>query len=148
MDRPVRARRVNWIVVALVLIAASIVGLVATAGESPTTATVLFMNALSKGDAKALTERSYFNPERSRQEIEKDWAKTVDFGKYYMFIWKVESDTRPTPDRATVKMTVMRDVDKGSAYDENFSLDLIRVNGKWLVDVRSINRQLYPALPR
>lgn len=148
MSSPVRVRRVNWIVVALLLIVAAIFGLILTAGESPTTATVVFMNALGKGDVKTLADRSYFNPERSRDDIIKDWTKSIELGKYYRFIWKVDSDTRPTPDRATVKMTVMRDVDKGNAYDEPFSLDLIRQNGKWLVDVRSISRQLYPALPR
>lgn len=143
-----RVRRVNWIIVALLLVVGAILIVILTSGESPSTAAVSFMRALGKGDVKALADRSYFNPERSRDDIEKDWQKTIDLGKYYRFIWRVDSDTRPTPDRATVKMTVMRDVDKGSAYDEPFSLDLIRQNGKWLVDVRSISRQLYPFLPR
>lgn len=132
----------------LLLVVASIIAIIATAGESPTTAAAIFMSAMSKGDIKTLTERSYFNPHREPAEVEKDWKKTINLGKYYAFIWKVDSDARPTPDRATVKMTVMRDVNKGNSYEEQFSLDMIKVNGKWLVDVRSISRQLYPGLPR
>ncbi len=140
--------RVNWILILIGALLLTVVGIVATSGESPSVVATKFMVALGKGDTETLTNLSYFNPKISKDEVKKKWERTVLIGKHYRYLWKVNSDVRPTPDRATVRMTLMRNLDSGSAYDENFSLDLLRENGQWLVDVRSISRDMYPALPR
>ena len=143
-----QAGRGNWILVSLIAVVLGIVGLFVFSGESPLTASHKFLTALGKGDAETLTDMSYFEPARPRAEVLKDWKKTLESSKYYRFAWMLKSSTNPAPGRASVKMEFTRDFDQGSAYSENFSLDLIQQNGKWVVDVRSLSRELYPDLPR
>lgn len=140
--------RGNWIVISLVVVAAVIFSVFLFSGESPSVASERFMEALAKGDAEALTDMSYFSPERPRDKVLSDWKKTLEISKYYRFAWITKSSSSPAPGRASVKMEFTRDADKGSAYSEGFSLDLVQKNGKWLVDVKSLSRELYPALPR
>jgi len=140
--------RANWLLIALCVAAAAIVGLVFFSGESPLTASNRFMLALADGDAQELADMSFFTPDRPRDQKVADWEKTIDRGKYYRFTWRVTTEQRPSDDRATVKMLLARNFFSGQAYEEDFSLDLVKVNGKWLVDVRGMNRSLYPALPK
>lgn len=142
------AGRGNWILISLVSITLVIVGLVAFSGESATAASDRFLVALAKGDAETLTDMSYFTPERPREEVLKEWKKTLDIARYYRFAWMTKSSSSPGPGRAAVKLEFTRDATQGSAYSEGFSIDLVQVKGKWLVDVRSLSREMYPALPR
>lgn len=143
-----RAGRVNWIVVSLVAIVVVLAALFVLSGEAATSAAARFMTALSRGDAKTLAQMSYFNPKREESEIQAAWEKTLSIGKHYRFVWMIKAGKSPAPGRSSVTMEVTRDADKGTAYAENFSLDMLQVDGKWKVDIRSISRELYPALPR
>ncbi|MBS1723778.1 MAG: hypothetical protein JSS66_12600 [Armatimonadetes bacterium] len=143
-----RAGRGNWILISLICLVLAIIGIVALAGESPSNVGNRFMRALARADVDTLVDLSYFNPPLSKDEIRKEWTKTLDISKYYRFVYQIKGNVRPTPDRATVSMMVMRNVERGMAYEENFSLDMVQVDGKWKVDVRSISREMYPALPR
>lgn len=140
--------RVNWIVVTLLAIVLVLAALMVFSGESATSAAARFMTALSKGDVDGLADMSYFNPPRDRESVKKAWNRTLEIGKHYRFVWMIKSSKSPAPGRSSVTMEVTRDADKGTAYAENFSLDLIQQDGKWKVDTRSISRELYPALPR
>lgn len=140
--------RGNWLLISVVAVLAAIGVVIATAGETPTTATARFMTALAKGDAQTLTDMSYFNPPRSREQVLEAWKKTLQYGKFYVFSWRVTEDTRPSPGHAKVGLQVAKDANSQMAYEEPFSVDLVQQNGKWLVDVRSISRPMYPSLPR
>jgi hypothetical protein len=140
--------RVNWIVLAVLVLAALIVTLALFGGEAPTTAANRFLLALGKGDVKTLADMSYFSPERPRQQVEADWRKTLTYARHFVFAWRVKSDRRPTPDRAIVALSFVKDAHKSGSYEENFILDMVKVGGKWKVDVQAINREMFPALPR
>lgn len=143
-----RSGRVNWIVVSLVAIVVVLGALFVFSGEAATSAAARFMTALSRGDAKTLAQMSYFNPPREEGDVQRAWERTLNIGRHYRFVWMIKASKSPAPGRSSVTMEVTRDADKGTAYAENFSLDLIQVDGKWKVDIRSISRALYPALPR
>ena len=144
-----RARgRVNWMIVLLTAVAVAIFGLLATSGDTANSAAGKFLRALGKGDVTTLADLSYFSPEQGRSQTEADWSRTVKLGKHYIFAWRIVGDTRPAPDRSLVRIAVTKDVSSESSYEENFSLSMVKVKGKWLVDVRAMSRDMYPALPR
>jgi hypothetical protein len=140
--------RVNWIILSVLVLTALIVFLAFFGGEAPSTAANRFLLALGKGDVETLTEMSYFKPERPREQVEADWKKTLSYSRHFLFMWRVKSDRRPTPDRAIVALLFVKDARRSGSYEENFILDLVKVDGKWKVDVQSINREMFPALPR
>lgn len=140
--------RVNWMIVVLSAIALAILGLLAFSGDSPNSVAGKFMKALGQGDVKTLADLSYYSPEQDRSQTEAEWSKTVKLGKHYVFAWRIVGDTRPAPDRSLVRIAVTKDVSAESSYEENFSLSMFKVGGKWLVDVRAMSRDMYPALPR
>lgn len=106
-----------------------------------------FMTALAKGDVPELVRLSHM-PEVSNEDLKKKWEFTVDAGKYYRFTWKITAVEQLTETTGTAKMQVMRNATSGSSYEENFQLPLVKIDGEWKVDVSSMNRGLYPALPR
>jgi hypothetical protein len=116
--------------------------------ESLNTVASRFMSALSTGDVNALTENSYVGTE-SKDEIRKQWDYAVnDVAKYYRFTWRITGSMQQSEDSGAVRLSVAKNADSPGAYEENFALPVIKVNGKWLVDVRNISRDMYPALPR
>lgn len=140
--------RINWLVLALVTVVLLIVVLVTLSGETSSVAARRFMKALSMGDAKTLTDMSYFEPERSKEEVLKSWERTVEIGRFYRFSWNIKNSKSPASGRSTVSMDFTRDADNPNSYGETFSLDMIQKDGKWLVDVKALSRDMYPALPR
>ncbi len=143
-----RSGRANWIVLALSAVGLGIVGLVVLGGESPETVGNRFLTALATGDVKTLTELSYFNPPREAARVQADWERTMGYSRYYRFAWRMRSSTTPAPDRANVQFDFIRDALAPNAYDERYSLDLVKVDGRWKVDVQAVNRQMFPSLPR
>jgi hypothetical protein len=116
--------------------------------ESLNTVASRFMSALSTGDVNALTESSYMGTE-SKEEVRKQWDYAVnDVAKYYRFTWRITGAMQQSEESGAVRLSVAKNADGPGAYEENFALPLIKVNGKWLIDVRNISRDMYPALPR
>ena len=140
--------RGNWIIVALVAIVLAIAALVVFAGETPTAAAKKFMRALSRQDAEALADMSFYDPPRPREEVVASWKRTLKLSEHYIFAWQIKNSKSPVKGRATVSMDFIRDASKGTSYPEIFPLDLIQKDGKWMVDVRALSREMYPALPR
>src|SRR5438874_2701163 len=104
--------RGNWILLALIVVIVAIVALVGFSGESATFAGNRFMSALATADAETLTDMSYFNPPRPREQVLSDWKKTLDIGHYYRFIWNIKSSKSPAPGRSSVQMDLTRDAEK------------------------------------
>lgn len=133
------------LVVAVILAAGAVFFFMA--GSSPSSVANDFMVALAHGDVKQLGELSYIEGD-SPQQLEDAWKVTLDRGKYYRFFWRVKNSVQPTPDQATVTMDFQRNADQSSSYPEDYALNLVRVGGKWKVDVRQISRTMFPGLPR
>jgi hypothetical protein len=131
----------------VLLLGVIIVGAMFLGGESYTTAANRFMSSLAKGDVDELTKVSYI-PDLSSEEIHKKWEESVRESEHYRFAWKSVADAQDSETKASVKLLVVRNAFGKSGYDENFGLSLVKVKGKWLVDVRSISRKMYPWLPR
>lgn len=142
------AGRANWIMVTLLGIVVAMVVLIFLGGQSPTAAAKEFMIALSSRDIDKLAEMSYFDPPRPIEDIKAAWKRTTDYGKYYKFAWIVKHSKSPQTDRASVTMDLTKDSNKPTAYSEAFPIELVKVAGKWKVDVKSLSRPMYPALPR
>lgn len=118
------------------------------AGDSPTSAASRFMILLAKGDAEGLTDMSYLGG-TPREEMLKQWDFTVhDAAPYYRFTWNIHRTDLPNANSANVAIGVQRNAGTSGEYEENFGLPMIKVDGKWKVDVRGINREMYPDLPR
>lgn len=143
-----RTGRAHWTVVALVGLAALAAVLLLVRTDSPQAAADRFLTALAKGDAKTLAEMSFFDPARDAARVEADWRKTLDRGEYFRFVWRQKATNLLPGDRATVAIQFVRDAGTRYAYEENFSLDLLRRDGRWKVDVLGLSREMYPALPR
>jgi len=115
--------------------------------DSPKAAGTRFMDALARHDVKAVTALSFMG-KKSPAEKEKEWEQTINvIGKHYGFYWRVTGDARSSDTEAAVKMIVQRNIQSGSTYDEKFELPMLKVDGKWLVDVNALDRRLFPGLP-
>lgn len=143
-----RAGRVHWLVLATGAIILLLAVFVVLGSESPEASAQKFMVALAKQDAETLADRSYFKPKRDRKAVVEQWKKTLDRAEYFSFVWRFKGTTVLPNDRATVLMEFVRDAGSKWAYEENFSLDLVKEDGRWKVDVLGISREMYPALPR
>lgn len=143
-----RAGRVHWIVLALLGSALLALAMLALSADSPRSAANRFLVALARGEAQALADLSYFEPPREPAAVRELWAKTLDRGAYFRFVWRIRGTTELPNDRATVGIQFVRDAGSRYAYEENFSLDMVRDQGRWKVDVMSLSREMYPGLPR
>lgn len=114
---------------------------------SPKTVGSQFMSALAAGDAKALTNLSYLE-KTSPDEIQKQWEfATGTAAKHYLFYWKIVKANEPDASNASVSVMITRDYTSLASYPEKYDIPLIKQDGKWLVDVRAIDRSMYPAMP-
>ena len=139
-----RAGKVHFLVVAGIVGIIVVVALLFSGQQSPMTAADEFMRALAKGDIDKLVAMSYTS--QPKDKLREDWDFAVNkAGKYYQFMYKLKYMKQNDPNNAVVAM----DLEKRSVgYAENFQLSMIKDGGEWKVDVRSISRNMVPALPR
>jgi hypothetical protein len=104
------------------------------------------MAALARGDAKEVAALSFLEGVE-QAEAEKKWAYTLDVARHYQFRYTILSELNPSPGRSTLKMQVWRNYGPAS-YEEPFDLPMRQVEGQWKVEVRAINREMFPGLPR
>lgn len=143
-----RSGRLNLIVLFGVVGAIVIGVLFLMGGESPMSVGSRFMAALADGDAAELTELTLLDGQ-SKDEVRKQWDYAVGVaGIHYAFAYQILNQVQSDDDTASVRMKVWRNARSAGTYDENFALPMVRRDGKWLVDVRGINRAMFPALPR
>ena len=115
---------------------------------SPANAAGEFMDALVRGDSAKLTELSYMQRD-SKEDIRKKWDYVFEtVAKHYRFQWMPVSSKELSDDSAAVVFFVEKDVGSPSAYAQKFELPMVKQDGKWLVDVRGISREMFPGLPR
>ncbi len=141
-----RSGKVHWMVLAAMAAAVAVIALFLTGGSSPQTTGQVFMSALVRGDAKVLAENST-SSSMSQEELLKAWEKTVKDAEHYRFTYRILAASQTSNDSAAVIMHVLRNLDITS-YEENFQLDLKKVDGKWKVRIEGLSREMYPFMPR
>ncbi len=143
-----RLGRVNLILILAVAGMAVILALMLFTKPSPTQVANDFMVALAKGDVPKLTELSFLDGD-DKAAMTKKWEYTTQVvGPHYHFRWLTVAETQADSNTANVKIRLYRNSRNPGTYEENFAVPLIQKDGRWLVDVRSISRELYPGLPR
>ncbi len=142
-----RAGRFNPIVLIGLVSAIAIIVALFFAKDVPTSATNEFLVAMAKRDVKKVTELSAY--EGSRAELEKQWDYCLNVASlHYRWIYKIRSYRETAPGQAAVAIGFTKNAFDESSYEENFDIPMKKVDGKWKVDVRSMSREMFPALPR
>jgi hypothetical protein len=142
-----RAGRVSPLFLAVLLGVAVVLGILFFGQEGPAAAATRFMNALARGDAKALADNSVVSG-KSKSELLADWQFATQYpGKHYLFHWQITSARVVDDKTADVKVQVERNYSP-SSYEENYGIPLTKVDGKWIVDAGGISREMYPGIPR
>lgn len=138
--------KLNLIVVFGVLGLAAIAILLVLSQNSPDVAGEQFMKALAKKDVNKLVELSYM--ENPSAPLKDQWADTVNNkARTYVFLWVWESSRRQG-DEAVLLVHLIEFKGPVQSDSETFELPLVRKEGKWKVDLRSLSRKFFPALPR
>jgi hypothetical protein len=142
-----RSGRASIVVVITVALVAAVLGLFLLAGESPSGVAGKFLGALARGDTKTLTDLSYMEG-LSPAEIEQRWKDTHENSKYWIFAYSIKDTKQQNPTNTTVVLDWVKNAVSPSSYGEKFELPMVKVDGRWKVDVRGISREMYPSLPR
>jgi hypothetical protein len=143
-----RAGRASVLTIVAIVAAVAAVALFFLPGEGSSTTATRFMSALASGDTATLTELSYMG-ETPKEEIRKKWDYTMSVAGNYRFYWDMDGLVRVNETEAGARVKIYHGTPKPVQFrDERFTLPLVKVDNRWLVDVRSINRTMFPALPR
>jgi len=116
-------------------------------GESARSAAAEFMSALSKGDVNTLTELSTVH-KKSPDEIRQEWREAMTYGRSYLFYWEITGVTNEKSDSATVRIDLTANPLSPASYPEHKELSMVKVDGKWKVDVPEITRDMFPYMPQ
>jgi hypothetical protein len=138
-----------------VLLAVIVFGVVAAAmavfmnaSEQPDTVAVKFLNALGTGNVDELTRLSYMD-KVPPEEIRKKWDFTVHVaGPYYRFRYVITSGVMNDAETAAVRLDFYRNALSSQTYSDQYELPLVKIGNQWKVDVRGLNREMYPGLPK
>ncbi len=115
--------------------------------DSPTKCLTEFMNALGRADVDGVMRTSTYGDE-PREELRKKWELCFHRAEYYRFTWRIAGVFTPTPEDAVIAVDVYRNVGFKGASQQRVQVPVTQVDGKWLVDAESLDRNLFPALPR
>ena len=145
-----KAGRTSLVLIAVVVavLIGGVVLLLMLSGEAPETVAGKWLAALAKGDVDTLTDLSYFG-NRPESYVRDQWQfATHTANPYYRFRYQVEGSRPINNESAAVHIEMMPDSNKPNPIPLPYDLGMVKVNGRWKVDVRTINRAIYPALPR
>jgi hypothetical protein len=142
-----RSGRVHWVTVAGSVGFAVILALFLIPTNSPNVAANRFMSALAEGNVDKLMSLSYYKGDEARMRAQWEFA-VKECAPYYRFKWRNVGLKEADDKIAGVRMMVQRNLGSGSDYEERYDIPLLKVDGEWLVDVRSISRAMYPGIPR
>lgn len=138
----------------LVLVIGAYVFIAIWRQDTPEKAVNRFLIALAKKDIDTLMELSYW--EGSPDDLRQQWDYCVNKGaKHYVFLWKLITTRRVSDDRAAVRVSILefRASRAQGAYGtevqpEGVEVPLVRIGGRWKVDLMSLTRRFFPFLPR
>jgi hypothetical protein len=147
MKKAGKVSLLTLIVVVALLIGGAVV-LLLIVPDSPESAATQFFSALATQDVDKLVNLSDMGDEPA-DKVRKQWDFAVhDAGKYYQFVFNVTGSTQSGPNDGSVKVEMYRNPDKPGAYSETFDIPMVKKGEHWRVDVRAVNRTIYPALPQ
>jgi hypothetical protein len=139
--------RINPIIALGCLGVAVIVILMFMSSSSPEAAGERFMRALAAHDVRTLTEMSHL--EKPERPLAEQWDECVNKrAKNYMFVWVWEGFHTEGTDAAVGKLHLVEFPGPEPKDSETFELPLLLVDGNWKVDLASLSRKFFPALPR
>ena len=124
-------------------------------GDTPEAAAEAFMRALADKDVDALVELSYL--EEPVAPLDEQWDFCVNHAaKNFVFMWEWIGSLRWLgEDRAAVKVLLMEfrvafpnPVLGTQPVSDGVEIPLVLHDGTWKVDLGSLTRRLFPALPR
>jgi hypothetical protein len=138
----------------LVIVIAVYVFIAAWRQDTPEKAAHRFLLALAKKDLDTLMELSYW--EGSPEDLRQQWDFCVNkAAKHYVFMWRLLSTRKVSEDRAAVRVSILefRASRAQGAYGTELQpggmeMPLVRVDGRWKVDLMSLTRRFFPFLPR
>lgn len=108
----------------------------------PDVAANRFFYALASRDVDGLMEFGYYQ-DADEDFVRRQWEYAVNIaGHHYIFSWEMKGTVSEDEDSAIVRIDFLRQ------WAEPGDVTLVKVDGKWKVDVFSISRDLYPALPK
>ncbi len=140
--------RVSLLAIGSLFCIVVIVGLLFFSRESPSAAGTRFMVALQNHDVDTLTKLTKME-KASDGDIRKQWDFAVNNAeKYYQFGFKIIGSAQASDTTASVRVSMVHDIDKPGAYDQQYELPMIKDNDEWKVDVRGLSREFYNCLPR
>lgn len=144
--------KINLLTLGAIVMVAMIGGSFFLAKEDPSNVGSQFMDALARHDVDRLTALSYVGKddpaavEAEKKRFHEAWDFCVNTaGQHFLFTWKISNSTIATDNHASV--TVMVTKAGPAAYEEKYELPMEKENGKWVVDVGSISREMFPGLP-
>lgn len=139
--------RFDLVAIFLVVSVFVVIAVLSLAAQSPEAAADEFMRALAKHDVDTLTEMSYL-PDAD-PPLKEQWQTCVKRAKHYVFLWEYYGIKRISDDEASIRLAIMEFRGaQGGAEGEEVELPLIRHEGRWKVDLTSLSRRFFPALPR
>jgi hypothetical protein len=137
----------NWPVIGIGVGVVFIVVLFFLGKDSPSQVASQFLVALAKGDVDTLVKDSYY--QGSEEQLRKEWEFAVkEAGPYYRFVWRIKDERQSTDTAASIQLGWRKNATSPASYEDNTELPMVKDGGRWKVDVRAIDRELYPALPR
>ena len=145
-----KSGRISFVLLAVIVaaIAAIVVFVLVSSEESPETVGSNFLRALAKGDLDTLTKLSYMD-KTSDADIHKKWDYTINTaGPYFRFIYRVKGSSRVSSDSGAVIVSWTKDVQNPTAYAIDYEIPMLKIDHHWKVDVRSLNRDMFPGLPQ
>lgn len=141
-----RSGRVNIILVLGLASIVVLIGLLFFTKSSPTTAVGNFFTALAKADIDKLVDLSYYPEDKAKLRSQWEFA-TKEAAPHFRFTWRIAGAKEIDSTHASVNVQWTKNLFNGG-YEERYEVPCVKVNGEWKVDVVSIARDMYPALPR
>jgi hypothetical protein len=140
--------RASILTIAAVVSVLLVLGMLFLGKESVTSVGDRFLQALYRGDVDTLTKMSYLGND-TEDQMRKKWDFAVNHaGKYYLFAYRITGGRQLSEDSAQVTLQYVKDAANPASYEEKYEIPLVKVGNEWKVDVKGMNRTMYPALPR
>jgi hypothetical protein len=137
----------NWLQIVIGLGVFAILVLFFLGRDSPTAVGNEFLVALAKGDVDTLVKDSYYPG--SKEELRKQWEfATQEAGVHFRFTWRVKDERQSSDTSASIQLGWTKNAGSPASYEDGTELPMVKDNGTWKVDVRALDHDMYPALPR
>lgn len=138
-----RAARFSPVLLFILAASFAVIAIIISRGTTPPdVAANRFFYAMATRNVDDLMKYGYY-PDADEAFIRRQWEYALTIaGRHYLFSWDMRGTVSETEDHAIVRVDFLRQ------WAEPGDVSLVKVDGQWKVDVFSISRDLYPALPK